>query len=358
MDAKIVNIEQWKQKNHDENTSKIYLTKTRAQSWAQLYYTKKGTCEKTIFLDFRRGELEEIAAPIGVDTSEMMPIDTLVAYSLIKEVLDIKLAHQKKLAPKEKALYDQATHTLLYHTDEIKRLNIRSHDVHEMLGMLTNVLRYDDYGLLYELAGEKICAPSTNKHVFIHGCRENRKDSVILPETLKITALRTITNELGEEVSALCASWQWQSISGERYGFVMYLELIKLTDGYALNRYLPLEHYKMHLAEDYDFKYYLASYQLPDGSWLAGALMNDKNILLIGERNYYQLYTFARDKVNAEAKILLMKNEMLLYADSEQKLQDLTAYLSEYLICDMADLLEKEYTVDAIEMAQILLNNN
>lgn len=358
MDAKIVNIKQWKQKNHDENTSKIYLTNTRAQSLAELYYIKNGICEKALFLDFRRGELEETSALIGVNTSEMMPIDILGAYSLIKEVLDIKLAHQRELAPKEKALYDQATHILLYHTDEIKRLNIRSHDVNETLDMLANVLKYDDYGLLYELAGEKICAPSTNKHVFIHGCRESGKNSVMLPETLKITDFRTLINELGEEVTALCASWQRQDAEGGQYGFVIYLELIKLADGYALNRYLLLDHYAMHIAEDYEFKYYLASYQLPDGSWLAGALMNDKNILLSGERNYYQLYIFVRDKANACAKMLLMKNKMLLYADSKQKLKDLTAYLAKYLICDMPDLLEKEYTIDAIEMAQILLNNN
>lgn len=46
MDAKIVNIKQWKQKNHDENTSKIYLANTRAQSLAKLYYIKNGICRK------------------------------------------------------------------------------------------------------------------------------------------------------------------------------------------------------------------------------------------------------------------------------------------------------------------------
>lgn len=355
MDSRIINIDIWKE-HHLDRESKIYVTKTRVYGYVRLYIVNN--CDrKAYLLDFRSGTLE-VADEVNGDLAEMLEIDELTAYSLCKEVLDIKLAGNMKLEAKEAVLYDQATYALLDHAKDIKRLDVRSNDAEKTIEAMKNMFIYGDYGLLYELAGEKLCSKETSKHIFIHKCRESGKNTKILPETLHFTSLAQKVNELGEEVLAGCAVGEYQTNDFMWCRMVIYFELMLESDGYVLNRHLTLENSRLYGREEYGFRYYLRRYEVADGRWLAGALLNDERMLLIGEKDYYHLYTFLQGKVNSPAKLMLLADSMVLYADSEEKLGELVGHLAENLICEMEDLLCENKMVTALELAEIFLRSD
>lgn len=355
MDSRIINIDIWKEQNIDKE-HKIYVTKTRMYGYVKLYFIDKGY-SKAYLLDFRNGALE-LLDEANDNLAEMLEIDEITAHSLIKEVLDIKLAGDMRLEAKEAVLYDRATYVLLDHGKGIERLAVRSNDAEKTLEAVKNMFIYGDYGLLYELAGEKICPKEMSKHIFIHNCRESGKNVKILPETLYFMPLVAKVNELGEEVLAGCAVGEYQTNDFMWCRMVVYFELLPESDGYVLNRHLTLENSRLYGREEYSFRYYLRRYEVADGRWLAGALLNDERLLLIGEKDYYQLYTFLQGKVNSPAKLMLLAGNVVLYADSEEKLDKLVGYLAENLICEMDDLLCEKKMVTALELAEIFLQSD
>lgn len=356
MNDKIVELAAWKGSNRTKKTG-IFLTKTRETGFCTLYYLQDEILTKTIMLDFRQQALTFSEEKVPIDWENVFEINYLTAYSLLKELLDQKLRNNLKLQPKEAALYNEATHALLYHTKEIMKLPLRSKDPDKTLTMLKEALIYEDYGLLYELADTKICPAEMTKHIFIHECRERNKYMRIAGDTFQIDELREINKASGENVLAGCAAWEYY-LNREHCRAVMYFELCLAADGYLLSRYLPLEQGKMYYSEKCTFRYYYEKYAVPDGRWLAGTLINDSNILLIGEKNFYQLYVFARDKCNSAAKIILKEKEMLIYADEQAKLTALAQYLAEKQISDMEELLLESAEMTALEIAEILLSDS
>ena len=119
-----------------------------------------------------------------------------------------------------------------------------------------------------------------------------------------------------------------------------------------------MDTYKLSFKEEYYGKSYLEKYYLPDGRWLIKPLNDDENLILSGEKEYYQIYEFLLAKQNSSAKIILSAKEMWLCADNKDKLVKLREYLNTKIIADMAGLFLTEKEMNIVELVQELLKFN
>ena len=360
MSDKVVSINTWqKSKSSAIKTPKIYLTKTRHKGYCRIAFLQENENNQCYELDFHQGKVAEAELKDKINEAEWVEISYPTAMSLLKEAYDRVLSKGVKLKAKDAAYYDSITNYLLHNADKkTDLLPIYSFDWHQSLETLKEILLFNDFGLFYELADEKIRNKAENKHNFIHQKNIIGEGNSIVDGSIDFAEPEKITNELGEEVLAGIIRWEMNTAENLHCQTYAYYELILKQEGYWLNRFIPLDTYKLSFKEELRTKSYLEKYFLPDGRWLIKPLSDDENLLLSGEKEYYQIYEFLLAKENSSAKIILSSKEMWLCADSKEKVAKLREYLSVNLLNDMPNLFLLEEELKTVELVQILLKFN
>ena len=359
MTDKIVNIAAWhKNKASTVKSPKIYLSKTRQKGYCNLVFLDENGKNSIYELDFRYGNVAERELVTVLDFNSWLEIDYQTAMSLLKEAYDKMLRKDGKLKAKEAAFYDKITNYLLHNDNQTLKLPVHSLDWQETIDALKEILLYNDFGLLYELADEKLKKKAENKYTFIHQQNLIGEGNSVLSDTINFAEPHTLVNELNEEVSAVLARWEINTAEQVHCEVLAYFELILKPEGYWLNRFCLLDTYKLSFKEEYYGKSYLEKYYLPDGRWLIKPLNDDENLILSGEKEYYQIYEFLLAKQNSSAKIILSAKEMWLCADNKDKLVKLREYLNTKIIADMAGLFLTEKEMNIVELVQELLKFN
>ena len=359
MKEKIISIDAWqKSKSEANKLKKVYLTKTRHKGYCRIAFLNDSKINHAYELDFRQGNVAEIELS-SIDPNYWVEINYQTALGLLKEAYDNMLNKGVKLKAKAAAFYDRITDYLLHNNDNItEKLPIYSSDWQETLETLKRILLFNDYGLLYELADDKIRNKAKSKHTFIHQQNIIGEGNSIIGESLSIEKPRALVNELNEEVLAGIARWEINTVEQIHCQVLAYFELILKPEGYWLNRFCLLDTYKLSFKEEYYGKSYLEKYYLPDGRWLIKPLNDDENLILSGEKEYYQIYEFLLAKQNSSAKIILSAKEMWLCADNKDKLVRLREYLNTKIIADMESLFLVEKEMEIVELVQTLLRFN